>query len=209
MRLWQTLNSTSIGRALVAYGVDLPRWTLANIIFSMSLAPVILALFYGVPMWIGLFTLPALLAGAGIVNMASRVVFDESPRWRGVIAHPTTFIVAFMIWIIVVVVLTLLFSDPPLVIFVPLCSIVLALLMVGVFALLVPALLKVSGSVIWRNALVLAVSYPMVSLGLLALMAAGIWITWVSRGALLLAVPSLWVIIAVFSTHDLIERLRS
>ncbi|KXK52201.1 MAG: hypothetical protein UZ13_01453 [Chloroflexi bacterium OLB13] len=80
--------------------------------------------------------------------------------------------------------------------------------MIGVFALCVPSLLDSEGVQLWRNALVLAVHYPIVALGLLALMAVGAWAIWLTRGALILVVPPLWSLIAAFTTQDRIDAVR-
>ena len=208
MPLLKALSDTPIGRALIAYFLDLPRWTLVNVLFAVSLAPAFLVPLNGVSRWIGLLTLPAALVIAGMINLAAREVREEAPRWLDTLAHPATYIATFTIWAGLMVVLALLLADPPLVIFFVICAAALALLMIGVFALLTPALLNVKGVLVWCNALVLAVHYPIIALGLLVLMAIGAWAVWISRGALLLLVPGLWTMIAIFSAHDLIDTLQ-
>jgi hypothetical protein len=49
----------------------------------------------------------------------------------------------------------------------------------------------------------------MVALGLVALLAVGGWAVWISRGALLLLIPALWTMIAVFSVQDRINAVQS
>ena len=208
MRILHALSETPIGRALAAYFFDLPRWTLVNVLLALSLAPALLAALSGTPESIGVFCLPAALVSAGMVNMAARQAGEDAPRWRDTLRYPDTYLVAFLLWVVGVVALALLFSDPPAVVFFAICAVALGLFMVGVFALFLPALLRVKGLLVWRNALLLAVVYPVVALGVLALLAVGGWAVWVSRGGLLLVAPSLWTMIAVFSVHDRINALK-
>lgn len=208
MRLLHALSETPIGRALVAYFFDLPRWTVANALLGLSLAPALLAALQGPPEMIGVFCLPAALVSAGMVNMAARQAGEGAPRWRDILRYQDTYFVAFLLWAAGVVALALLFSDPPVAIFFAICIVVLALYMIGVFALFLPALLQVKGWLVWRNALLLAVVYPVVALGLLALLAAAAWAVWVSKGGLLLVAPAVWTLIGVFSVHDRINALK-
>ena len=208
MYILKALSDTPIGRALIAYFFDLPRWTLVNILFAASLTPAFLALLNGAVGWIGLLTFPVVMVSAGMINMAAREVIEEIPRWRDALTHPATYLTAFTIWVGLIVVLTVLLADPPMIVFFIICAIALALLMVSVCALFTPALLKAKGVLVWRNALVLAVHYPMVALGLVALLAVGGWVVWISRGTLLLLVPALWTMIAVFSVQDRISALQ-
>lgn len=208
MRILHALSETPIGRALVTYFFDLPRWTLANLLLAVALVPALFAALRGTPELIAVFCLPAALVSAGLVNMASRQASGDAPRWRDTLRYPDTYIVAFALWAVGVVLLALLFSNPPDVAFFVLCAVLLALYMIGVFALFLPALLQVKGGLVWRNALLLAVVYPVVGLGLLALLAVAAWAVWVSRGGLLLVTPALWTMIAVFSVHDRINALK-
>lgn len=209
MRIIHSLTETPIGRALLAYFFDLPRWTLANVLLALALAPALLALLQGLTGLIGLMCFPAAMVSAGMINMAARQANEGTPRWRDVFSSFATYLTAAIVWAGVVIVLALLFRDPPPVVFFSLCALVLAFLMIGVIALFVPPLLKVKGRLVWRNALVLAVLNPIVALGLLALLAVGAWAVWISRGALILAIPALWTLIAAFSVHDRISALQS
>jgi len=62
---------------------------------------------------------------------------------------------------------------------------------------------------VWHNALVLAVSNPITGLGLLMLAGVGLWSIWISKGALILVVPAVWVIMATFTVDDRIAAFRS
>lgn len=209
MRIFHALSETTIGRALLAYFFDLPRWTLANALFALALAPALLAFLEGHYQWIALLCFPAAMVSAGMINMASRQVHDNVPRWRGVFSNASTFISGFILWAGSAVSMAVLFQDVPMAVLVIICALVLIFLMIGVFALFVPPLLNVRGILVWRNALVLAVVNPVVALGLLALLIVGAWAVWITRGALLFCVPAVWVLIGVFSVHDRINAFQS
>jgi hypothetical protein len=208
MRIFHALSETPIGRALLAYFFDLPRWTLANILLALSLAPALLALVQGLSDWIAALSFLAAMVSAGMVNMASRQADGDAPRWRGVFCNSATYLTAFVLWAGGVIALALLFRDPPIVVFVVICAFALAFFMIGAFALFVPSLLNVRGLLVWRNALVLAAVNPVVALGLLALLAVAGWSIWISRGALILAAPAVWVLIGVFTVHDRIVAFQ-
>ncbi len=209
MRIYHALSETPIGRALLAYFFDLPRWTLVNAVLALSLVPALFALLQGAADWITPLCFPAALVSAGMVNMAARQASDEAPRWRDIFCSAATYRVAFTLWLTIVVALALLSRNLPTVLFFLICAVVLALLMIGVFALFVPSLLKVRDMLVWRNALVLAVVNPVVALGLLALIALGAWAIWSSRGALIFCIPALWTLIAAFSVQDRITAFQS
>lgn len=209
MRLLQSLSETHIGRALIAYFFDLPRWTLANLIFAASLIPAHLALGSEMPLW-ALATLPTALVIAGMINMAAAQTVDDAPRWSSITLYPATYIVAFVVWLIAVALLTpMLLFDLPLALIFAVGIVLLSLLLIGVFALFVPSLLKARSGVIVHNALVLALPSPMVGLGIIALAVVGGWAMWVSKGALVVVVPALWVLITSFSIDERIAAVRS
>jgi hypothetical protein len=209
MSLWKALSETPIGRALIAYFLDLPRWTLVNLLFALALTPAFLAALSGISGWTGLLTFPVVPVSAGMINMAAREASEAAPRWRDILTHPATYIVTVVLWLVLVVALALLLADLPLVVIFIMCALVLALLLIGVFALFIPALLKVKSGLAWRNGLMLAVHYPIVALGLLALLVVGAWAVWITRGALLLLIPALWTMIAVFSVQDRIQAVQA
>jgi hypothetical protein len=208
MHLIHSLSGTPIGRALAAYFFGLPRWTLANIVFAASLLPALLALLDGAFEMIVPSSFPGAVAGAAIINMAAREAHSKAARWRDAFAHPATFIAAVLFWLVLVLVSSMLFVELPLIAICGICIGALMLLMISVFALCVPALLDLDGLLVWRNALVLAVHHPIVAMGLVALIAISIWLVWLTRGALLLVVPSLWALVASFTTQDRINAIR-
>lgn len=210
MNLVRGLSATPIGRAFIAYFLDLPRWTLLNVLFSVSLIPIVGALLNGnTDWWVILLTSPIVIVSGGMVNMAAQEVKEDAPRWRDVLAMPATYSTALAIWGGGVVAWVLFISEPPALLLFIVCAAVLAFLMIGVFALFLPALLGVKGRLVWRNALVLTVHSPIVALGLLALLGVGAWVIWISRGALALVVPALWVMIAAYSIQDRISAIQS
>lgn len=208
MHLIRGLSDTPIGRALLAYFFGLSRWTLASIMFAVSLLPALLALLDGAFTLVAPASFPASIAGAAIINMAGREARTKAARWRDVLSHPVTYLAAAVFWCGLLLLSTLLFLELPVIVLCVVCVLVLPLLMIGVFALCVPSLLDSEGVQLWRNALVLAVHYPIVALGLLALMAVGAWAIWLTRGALILVVPPLWSLIAAFTTQDRIDAVR-
>ena len=209
MNVVKGLSATPIGRALIAYFLDLPRWTLLNVLFAVSLLPILGALLNGnTEWWIILLTSPIVIVGGGIVNMAAREVKEDAPRWRDAFSTPATYSTALAVWVGIGIALLFMSELPALPLFI-LCALVLALLMIGIFALFMPALLGVKGGLVWRNALVLTVHFPIVALGLLALIGVGAWAVWVSRGALVLVVPALWVMIAAYSVQDRIDAVQA
>lgn len=195
---------------MIAYFLDLPRWTLLNVLLIVSLIPFMGALLMGITEgWIILLTFPAVMVIGGIVNTAARVVKDEAPLWRDLFVTFATYSTALLIWLVMVIALGLFMSEMPLPLLFILAAVVLALLMIAVFALFLPALLGAKGVLIWRNALVLTVHAPIVALGLLALLIVGGWAIWISRGALLVVIPALWVMIAAYSVQDRIDAVQS
>ena len=87
--------------------------------------------------------------------------------------------------------------------------ILFSLLMIGMFAIYMPSQMKVNGSLIWRNALVLAVSNQIIALGLLTLAGVGGWAVWISKGALILVNPSLRVLLAAFTVDERIKAMQT
>jgi hypothetical protein len=214
MNVVNGLSATPIGRALIACFFDLPRWALLNIAFAVSLLPVFWALLDGITVgitewWVILLTFPVVIVTSGMVNMAARTAEEATPRLQDVFTYPATYTTAVMIWAGVVIALLLFMIELPVVLLFVVSALVLALLLIGVFALFIPSLLKVKGWLIWRNALVLTVHYPMVALGLLALLGVGAWGVWISRGTLVVLVPALWMMIAAHSVEDRISAVQS
>lgn len=209
MRLVHALSETPIGRAILACFFDLPRWALMNVLFALSLGGALWALLRGTSELAALLSLPAALVGAAMINMAARQVGGGVPRWRDVFAWPAAYLVAFSLWAAAFAAFLVFLSDPPSIIFFGAAAVLLALLMIGMFALCLPALLKVNVRLAWRNALVLVVVQPIAALGLIALMAVAVWAVWVTRGALILVVPALWVLITVFTVQDCIDTFQS
>lgn len=209
MRLLQSLAETALGRALIAYFFDLPRWTAASILFALALLPACLALLNGLLLGVAAATLPVVPVVAGMINMAAGQTAENAPRLRDALAYPATLFAVFAVWAGAAIVLTLALAGVPLAAVFGAGVALFSLLMVGVFAIFMPSQLCVAGWLIWRNGLVLAVSSPMVALGLLALGGVGVWAVWVSKGALIVAIPSLWVLLAAFTVDERIRALRA
>lgn len=209
MRLLQPLTETAIGRALIAYFFDLPRWKLASIVFTLALLPAYLALTNGLLLGVGIATLPVVPVLSGMINMAASQTAERAPRFRDAWANPATLFAVFAVWAGTVILTTLLLSGVPLAAVFGIGIVLFPLLMLGVFAMYMPSLLKVGGHLVWRNALVLAVSSPIIALGLLALAGIGVWAVWMSKGALIVVIPSLWVLLAAFTVDEQIKAMQA
>jgi hypothetical protein len=210
MNIVRGLSATPIGRALIDYFFDLPRWALLNIMFAISLLPVFWTLVNGIPdQRVILMTFPVVIVISGMVNISAIAAAEAAPRLQEMFAYPATLITTVMIWAGVMAILLLFTIELPVIVLLIICGLVLALLMIGVFALFIPVMLEVKGWLVWRNALVLTVHYPMVALGLLALLVVGIWTIWISRGALVVVVPALWMMIAAYSVQDRIKIVQA
>jgi len=210
MHLLHALSETALGRALIAYFFDLPRWTLANIVFAVSLLPsYLLASTHGLSLAVEVATLPAVPVLAGMINMAARQTAENAPRLRDVLAYPATLFTVFVAWVGGIVSAALLMADVPLALTFLIGILLLSLFIIAVFAIFMPSQLRVVGLLIWRNALILAVSNPVVGLGLLMLGGIGVWALWISKGALIVVIPSLWVILAAFTVDDRIQAMQA
>lgn len=209
MNILRALSETFIGRALIADFFDLPRWTLANGVFALALLPAWFAATSGWWLAVAGATLPVVPVVAGMINMAAGQTADKALRLRDALAYRSTLFTVFVVWAGVALLLTMVFAGVPLVIVFVAGIFAIFLLVIGVFALFMPSLLKVDGLLIWRNALVLAASYPIVGLGLVALGAICLWLAYISKGALIFAVPSLWVVLSAFSVQEQIKAMQS
>lgn len=209
MRLLHALSETALGRALIAYFFDLPRWTLANMLFAVALAPAYLALASEQLTVAAAATLPVVPVAAGMINMAASQTAAKAPRLRDAFAYPATLITVFVVWAVTAAFATVVLAGvTPVVVFVT-GIVFLSVLLIGVFAIFLPSQLQVEGMLVGRNALVLAVSNPIIGLGMLALAGIGVWAVWVSKGALIVVVPALWVLLAAFAVDDRIKAIRS
>jgi hypothetical protein len=209
MYILHALSETALGRALVAYMFDLPRWTLANILFAIALLPAYLAFTHELWLGIGVATLPAVPVVGGMINVAASQTADNAPRLRDAFAYPTTLLTVFIVWVGMVIAQLLLVASASLAAVFVIGILLFSLLMIGVFALYLPSQLKVNSLLTWRNALVLSVSNPIVALGLLALGGIGIWAVWVSKGALIVVMPALWIILAAYTVDDRIKTMQA
>lgn len=209
MRLLDAFSATFIGRALLATFFDLPRWTLANLAFTIALLPAYQAMLNDRWLAAAWATLPVVPVAAGMINMASGQAAGRALRLRDAWACRPTLFTVFIVWASAAFTITLLFAGAPLAVVLATSIGLLFLLVIGVFAIYLPAQLNVGGLLIWRNALVLAASYPVVGLGLLALGVVGLWLVVISKGALIIVVPALWTVLAAFTVSDQIKALQA
>lgn len=205
MKILGVLRETPIGRALIAYFLDLPRWALLNALFGLALAPSLLALVQGeLPLAIAL-SFPAALVLAGIVRLISATPSGRAPLWSLLWkdAH-SYYAVVITVWIAGAAAGLLLLT--PLLYLAVLPAVVIMLL--APLTLTSAARLNNTLADAWRNALVLAVHNPIVALGLVLLGLVTAWGISISGGALVFALPALWAAIAVYTVDDLITTLQ-
>ena len=209
MGILRALSETFIGRALIADFLDLPRWTVMNILCAVALLPAYFAATNDGWLAVGGATLPAVPVVAGMINMAASHTAERAMRLHDAFAPRATLFAVFAVWVGLALALTLMFAGVSPLILLIAGIIVLFLLVIGVFAVYMPSQLKVDGRLIGRNALVLAAKYPVTGLGLLMLGGVGVWLVAFSKGALIVVVPSLWVVLAAFTVDDLIKTMRA
>lgn len=201
MKILAILAETPIGRAILAYFADLPRWTLANIAFAIALAPALLAFYLDDLLLAALLAFPALFALAGQCHAFALAAEGRVPRWRHLL--PASLPLTLALWAALALPLILLLLNPPPILFGLLCALLVVALLVTPFALCFPP--PMPARLRLRNAFVLAVHFPIVALGLLVLVALFAALAAATRGALLVALPALWSAIAAFSTHQLLH----
>jgi hypothetical protein len=199
------LSKTAIGRALLEYVADMPLWSIANVALIASLLPALTALFYDRGVWAIPLSCPPLLVLSEMMGIASETTGGTKPRWRVVKARCAA---SLSLWAVVVLLagMFLIVSSPMLLGMLVVLAVVV--LMPLPFVLCIASLKVVSVDSAWRDAFVLAIRFPMIALGLLALALVFTWAVVVTKGALMLAVPALWAIIATYTTHELIRDVN-
>ncbi|MBL8147413.1 MAG: hypothetical protein JNL34_13595 [Anaerolineae bacterium] len=209
MGILRALSETFIGRALSADFLDLPRWTLMNILCAVALLPTYFAAMSGMWLVVGGATLPAVPVVAGMINMSASHTTEKAMRLRDAFGPRATLFAVFIVWAGLALMLTLMFAGVSPLMLLVVGIIMLFLLVIGVFAVFMPSQLMVDGRLIGRNALVLAAKYPVTGLGLLVLGGVSAWLVAVSKGALIFVMPSLWVVLAAFTVNDLIRTMQA
>jgi len=209
MGLLRALSDTVIGRALIADFLDLPRWTLMNLLLAMALLPAYLAATNGGWLMVGGATLPAVPVVAGMINMSASLTAEKAMRLGDALRPRPTLFAVFIVWAVLALALTLMFAGVSPLVLLAAGIIVLFLLVISVFAVFMPSQLKVDGRLIWRNALVLAAKSPVIGLGLVMLGGVMVWLVAISKGALIIVLPSLWVVLAAFTVNDLIKGMQA
>ncbi|MCA9896376.1 MAG: hypothetical protein KC615_25520, partial [Anaerolineae bacterium] len=103
MRLVHYLQETTIGRALVAYFVDLPRWVLLNIAFSVTLLPSAFAFILGQTALALILTFPAAWVLAAMIRLFANTTDDRVARWSLLWTNIGSYKVVFSAWLCLVV----------------------------------------------------------------------------------------------------------
>ena len=195
------LSRTAVGRALLEFYLDLPFWTVTNLIFIVALLPVLALLARGDALWAAVATLPPLFVLAGITSAASRTVDGFKPRWRDLLRGSSH--AAAPLWLAFILGTAALRAAPSPTLF--------GFLIVLAGTVLAPLVLMLALSswaprgrrTAWRQAAVLSVSFPTAALGLLALAWILGWFTASLKGVPLLVLPALWANIAAHTVHQL------
>jgi hypothetical protein len=204
MRLFAALRDTPIGRALIAYFTDLPRWTLLNIGFALALLPSIIAVLQREFALALVFSLPPILVMTWLMRLLSVTLDGRAPHWSLLSSDLHSYSIVLSVWGVFVMVGLVLLTPLRYLAVVP----ALLLLLVGPFVICISTQICVSTRQAWRNAFVMAVHYPVVSLGLFSLGGLATWCVSVSGGALILALPALWATITVYTVDELIRSLQ-
>jgi hypothetical protein len=204
MKLLGVLRETPIGRALIAYFVDLPRWALLNALFGLALVPSLFAVVRGEIALALVLSFPPAAVLAGLVRLLSVTLNGRAPQWSQLWQEKLVYGVVLSAWGASVLSALLLFTPLLYVAVVP----AVVILLLTPLAICGAARLNVSFVDAWRNALVMAVHYPVVALGLVLLGLLTAWGISASGGALVFALPALWAAIAVYSVDDLITTLQ-
>ncbi|MCA9886143.1 MAG: hypothetical protein KC708_24390 [Anaerolineae bacterium] len=205
MRLVHYLQETTIGRALVAYFVDLPRWVLLNIAFSVTLLPSAFAFILGQTALALILTFPAAWVLAAMIRLFANTTDDRVARWSLLWTNIGSYKVVFSAWLCLVVTGLCLLTPFYILAVIPM----IVVLMVAPMAISNAECLPVTFWDAWRNAFVMAVHYPIVALGVVLFGGLMAWGISVSGGALIVALPALWAAIAVYTVHDLINSLMT
>jgi hypothetical protein len=200
-RLADVLPGTPIGRALLAFWRDLPLWVACNLALGVAVAPPVVAALGGQLALAPALSFPAVALVAGVAEAAAIAAEGGAPRLAHLARGASP--VALSVWAALALVAGSFLLNAPALVVALQCAVAVVALMLAPFALCLPPLTTRRPALVWRNALVLAVRAPWVALGLLALATLVGWAVALSRGALLVALPSLWVVVAVFSTRDL------
>ncbi len=202
----EALSATPIGRALLAYWSDLPLWVLANGIFAVSLLPSFTAWLIGsIPLTI-LLSFPAVLVSAGVTNSLAQTIEDRAVRWRDLLHGPRR--VALTLWVILALLALSFLFETPTIVFAVQCLMAVVVLMLSPFVICVSVLYPTNIPLAWRNAFVCTVHFPLVALGLVALALVLGWLVILSKGALLLIAPSLWLCITMYSAYEIMGLMR-
>ncbi|MAU08308.1 MAG: hypothetical protein CL607_00685 [Anaerolineaceae bacterium] len=203
MRILRYLQETTIGRALIAYFVDLPRWVLLNIAFSVTLLPSAFALILGHVALALCLSFPAAWVLAVMIRFFAKTTDERKPRWSLLWTNIGDYKVVLSAWLCLVIAGLCLLTPFYVVAVIPL----ILVLMLAPMAISNAECLPVTFWEAWRNAFVMAVHYPIVALGVVLFGGLIAWGISVSGGALLVALPALWASITVYTVHDLIHSL--
>jgi hypothetical protein len=197
----RVLNETPIGRALRLYWDDMHLWVFANICLIFSLIPAYILWTIGKLEIALVASFPAVFVIAGIASMMSKAVIQGAPHCSTLRQAP--YRIAFSGWAALMVAAQL-FALPGLVVQ---SLLAVTTLLIAPMVIYLPSLYPAGLRATWRNAIVIAIHAPMFALGMACLALLFAWLVVISRGALLLALPTLWLAVALVSLREVVESM--
>lgn len=207
MALRKLLNEFTVGKALLAFIDDIVLWIVANIVFSISAVPFLIALSLGQFSLAAVLTFPALFCLAGILQAASATSGRRTPTYRLLLPSDLTLVLAAWIGIVATVVLLDVVAGTILQMFG--AALLATWLLLLPFVFYSAAVWSTSLPDSWRNAVVMAVHYPIYAIGYLVLAAMCIGLILITRGSFAILMTSIWALIVVFATDELVTNFET
>lgn len=201
MALRKLLNDSTVGKALLAFVDDIVLWIVANIVFSVSAVPFLIALSLGQYSLAAIYSFPALFCLAGIIHAASVTSCRQTPTYRMLIPSDLKLVLAA--WIGIVGAVFLLEAMAGTVLQMIAAALLMSCLLLLPFAIYSASVWSTKLSDTWRNAAVMAVHYPIYAIGYLVLAAMCLALIVITRGSFSILVTSIWALIVVFATDEI------
>ena len=178
-------------------------WVFGNIILAISLLPSVIALISGQTGLAIVFSIFALLTLAGLAQILVKPLNSGVPQWSDM--RKGNYKPAVSAWLALSTIASL-FAFPGLAVQSVLA--VLALILSPIL-LCLPCMYPTTIRLAWRNALVIAIHYPFIALGFPALGFIFSWLVVLTRGALFLVLPTLWLAIVLVSLQEIAKELQN
>lgn len=204
-RIINFLSQTSVGRGIVAFWDDLPLWVGLNTILVVVSAPCVFVMWRG---WgVGALVLTAfpIIVLWSIANITRETIDGKVANLRH--AFDGNVLVALALWAATMLIGGLFMVAGSFMVIVLACVITVVIALFVPHLLGLPATYTAKFGAALRNALVMAVHYPVTSLGLAVFAALLAWLSVWTRGSLLVVAPTLWLLIAAHCTHELTQEI--